>query len=353
MGSACWTRCARSWAADPSRTAVARRASAAVAPYGSTARRGSPVSPPFAASPAVRSPRSKGHRRSCATAGLPRSSSTEPVSAGSAHRASCCGWPASKRRGRGGHRRAGTSRLRCAPTCAGARVGSRLSRPRAVPWVSTGRRPRRRGIRATLCGPPGGPRWRGRPSRPPGPTWSSAVAGSPTIRHRRRHGSSWGRMQRWPPTCARRVPPAGACRAATARSPSHTRSHCLRASGRSRCRRRGSSRRMSSRTPAGPGPAISRPPRWPTAAHSGASGAVRFPRSGGSSPTRPGKRSASCGDARTSYDVVPSARPWRSLSDPMARGWSASDGRKLRPTSNRWRPNCGRATPASRSSWCR
>ena len=111
------------------------------------------------------------------------SCNTGPANAASARRASCSGSPRSKPKGRGGSRRAGTSRRRCAPICAAAPAGSPSSTPPAARWASTTRPPPLAGRPPQPgAGRPGVPSSKGRTSRPRGPTWCSGVAALPTTR---------------------------------------------------------------------------------------------------------------------------------------------------------------------------
>ena len=126
----------------------------------------------------------------------------------------------------------------------------------------------------------------------------------------------------------------------------HTRLRCPRATGPSRCRRRGSSRPTSSPTPAGPGPDQARRlapgQRWRLRRQAAQSGSRTLPDAGRRQRRR---RCGSCGAVRTLCVGAPSARLWPWRCAPTEAASCASVAPRARPTSHRcwpaWRSSPG------------
>ena len=255
-----------------------------------------------------------------------------------------------ERRARGARRRAATSRRRCGPTCAAAPAGSPSSRPRADALGR--RRHARRAARAARD--PLLAAWRARGRRAGLPDLG-ARRGPRRRRVRRRRRAGRTRSSSSGPT--RRSPRAPAARAGGGRVQgrnstvplSHPVERARRASGRSRCRRPGSSLPTSSRTPVGAGPGGARPRRSPTAVPSAASATARCRRAPARSADETGEAVRVLVAPRgrgAPWAQAPAARP--SACAPTAPASSASGAPRVRPTWRRWWRACASSAPGVR-----
>ena len=271
-----------------------------------------------------------------------------------------------------------TSRRPCAPTCAGAPVGSPSSKPRAVRWASTVAAGRPPAILGTRCWPPGAPRSRGRPFRARARTWSSAAGASPTTRRHPVRSSSWaadGRSPRAPRRPGRQRPRPGQEQHGAAVAPRRGARrrlgpHSADVLARARLCRAGRELvppRRHPRLPAGerrrvrgqaPQPGARRRPGAggrqrggrPRPVAAGRRGATRAqaPASGRRTASRrdrprPGRADGAFGRSRSRWWPGAGALPGRARSR-----WSTSPGRLCRPTcAARAGPRCWRRRPCS------
>ena len=249
-------------------------------------------------------------------------------------------------------RRGATSRRRCAPTCAAAPAGSRSSRrPATRSGDDPPRATRRR--RGAVAPRDAAARVVAGPGRGAGVPDLGARRGARRRRLRRRRRARrtrWSSSAPTPPL----APTVRAARAGTRTRPGPQQHGAAvpsgraarRASGRSRCRRPGSSRPTSSPTPAGAGPAAV--PASPLANGGAFGGKRRSP-----VPARARELADETGEAgpgavaargrRAARAQAPAAGHRRCA--PTAPASSASAGRRARPTSGRWWRACARLCP--------